>query len=272
MSSGRHESNPQAFLSRARSMVVCRGRGASVGLGLVVITLMLLHTAAIASPSEPEQKSTPHSDRSMLHTITVIGEGRASAKPDTAMALVGVETIGKTLGEANDRNSAKMDTLIKALKSSGIADKDVQTTSYSVTPERKYSRETGPGDITSFRVSNQVRVKFRELKKIGAILDRVVKEGANTIQSIAFEADDPTPVRARASAAAIAAARAKAEEMAKAAGVKLGEVLQISEVIGGPRPIAMMSDSLAAAPRASVPVEQGELEFTAQLQVVYAIR
>jgi len=219
----------------------------------------------------PSSQST----KSLLHTITVIGEGKASAKPDTAVAVVGVETIGKTLGEANDRNSAKMDALIKALKSNGIADKDIQTTNYSVTPERKYNRETGPGDITSFRVSNQVRVKFRDLKKVGTLLDRVVKDGANTIHSIYFEAEDPTPIRARASAAAIAAARVKAEEMAKAAGVKLGDVLQISEIIGGPRPVPMLSDSFAAAaasPRASVPVEQGELEVTAQLQVVYAIR
>jgi len=236
---------------------------------------ILVSTAAIADPSEPEQMPSSQSTKSLLHTITVIGEGKASAKPDTAVAVVGVETIGKTLGEANDRNSAKMDALIKALKSNGIADKDIQTTNYSVTPERKYNRETGPGDITSFRVSNQVRVKFRDLKKVGTLLDRVVKDGANTIHSIYFEAEDPTPIRARASAAAIAAARVKAEEMAKAAGVKLGDVLQISEIIGGPRPVPMLSDSFAAAaasPRASVPVEQGELEVTAQLQVVYAIR
>ncbi len=61
--------------------------------------------------------------------------------------------------------------------------------------------------------------------------------------------------------------------MAKAAGVKLGEVLQISEVIGEPRPVAMLDRAIAAsAPTRAVPVEQGELEFTAQLQVIYAIR
>ncbi len=229
--------------------------------------------SGIAAPAEADQAAPPYSVRTMLHTITVIGEGRAAAKPDIAIAIIGVETIGKSLGEANDRNSAKMDALLKALKSTGIADKDIQTTSYNVTPERKYNRDTGPGEITSFRVWNQVRVKFRDLKKIGATLDRVVKEGANSVQSIAFEADDPTPIRARASAAAIAAAHVKAEEMAKAAGVKLGEVLQISEVIGEPRPVPMMAPSFAAAaPRSSVPVEQGELEFTAQLQVVYSIR
>lgn len=213
--------------------------------------------------------------RPMLHTITVIGEGRATAKPDVAMATIGVETIGKTLGDANDRNNAKMEVLVKTLKASGIADKDIQTTNYSVVPERKYSRETGPGEITSFRVSNQVRVKFRDLKKIGGTLDQVVKDGANTVQSIAFEADDPTPIRARASAAAVGAARVKAEEIAKAAGVKLGEVVQISEVFGGePRPMAMMAAAPMAAgsPARSVPVEQGELEFAAHLQVIYAIR
>jgi len=240
----------------------------------VASCLILAAGSGIASPGDQEAAPASYLVRPMLHTITVIGEGRATAKPDVAMATIGVETIGKTLAEANDRNNAKMEGLVKTLKASGISDKDIQTANYSVVPERKYSRETGPGEITSFRISNQVRVKFRDLKKIGATLDQVVKDGANTVQSIAFEADDPTPIRARASAAAVGAAHVKAEEIAKAAGIKLGEVVQISEVIGGePRPMAMMAAPMAAgAPARSVPVEQGELEFTAHLQVIYAIR
>jgi uncharacterized protein YggE len=207
-----------------------------------------------------------------LHSIIVIGQGRATAKPDTALATIGVEVVGKSLEEASGLNNAKMDALLKALKASGIADKDIQTVGYSVSPERKYNRDTGPGEITSFRIVNQVRVKLRDLKKVGATLDRAIKQGANTLQGLVFEADDPTPLRARASAAAIAAARSKAEEMAKAAGVKLGEVLQISEVIGEPRPMMMMDRPMAASAAGRVvPVEQGELEFTAQLQVIYAI-
>lgn len=252
-----------------------RGRKAKnrwLGVG-AASCLILAAGSGIAAPAEPEGTPASHLLRPMIHTITVIGEGRATAKPDVAMAMVGVETIGKTLAEANDRNNAKMEGLVKTLKASGIADKDIQTTNYSVVPERKYNRDTGPGEITSFRVSNQVRVKFRDLKKIGATLDQLVKDGANTVQSIAFEADDPTPIRARASAAAVSAARVKAEEIAKAGGVKLGEVVQISEVIGGePRPMAMMAAPMAARAPGSVPVEQGELEFTAHLQVVYAIR
>jgi uncharacterized protein len=211
--------------------------------------------------------------RFALHSIIVIGQGRATAKPDTALATIGVEVVGKSLQEASDQNNAKMDALLKALKASGVADKDIQTVGYSVSPERKYNRDTGPGEITSFRIVNQVRVKLRDLKKVGATLDRAIKEGANTLQGLVFEADDPTPIRARASAAAIVAARSKAEEMAKAAGVKLGEVLQISEVIGEPRPMPMMDRAMAASPAGrAVPIEQGELEFTAQLQVIYAIR
>ncbi len=246
----------------------------SLGIG-AASCLILVAGSGIASPGDPEAPSASYLVRPMLHTITVIGEGRATAKPDVALATIGVETIGKTLGDANDRNNAKMEGLVKTLKANGIADKDIQTTNYSVVPERKYSRETGPGEITSFRVSNQVRVKFRDLKKIGATLDQLVKDGANTVQSIAFEADDPTPIRARASAAAVGAAHVKAEEIAKAAGVKLGEVVQISEVFGGePRPMAMMAAAsmAAGAPARSVPVEQGELEFAAHLQVIYAIR
>src|SRR6516165_10259888 len=77
--------------------------------------------------------------RFALHSIIVIGQGRATAKPDTALATIGVEVVGKSLQEASDQNNAKMDALLKALKASGVADKDIQTMGYSVSPERKYN-------------------------------------------------------------------------------------------------------------------------------------
>ncbi len=240
---------------------------------LATALLSALAARASASAAESDASTAAPTNRFVLHSITVIGQGRATAKPDIAMATIGVEVVGKSLEEVSDRNNAKMEALVRGLKGSGIADKDIQTVAYSVAPERKYNRDTGSGEISSYRVVNQVRVKLRDLKKIGPTLDRVVKDGANTVQGLSFEAEDPTQIRARASAAAIVAARSKAEEMAKAAGVKLGEVLQISEVIGEPRPVPMMAAALAAsASSRTVPVEQGELEFTAQLQVVYAIR
>jgi len=243
------------------------------GLWTAGAALGLVGIGGAACGAEGDAGASVPAARFALHSIIVIGQGRATAKPDTALATIGVEVVGKSLEEATDRSNARMDALVKALKASGVGDKDIQTVGYSVSPERKYSRDTGPGEITGYRIVNQVRVKLRDLKKVGATLDRAIKEGANTLHALSFETDDPTPLRARASAAAIAAARSKAEEMAKAAGVKLGEVLQISEVIGEPRPMAMMDRPMAAsAAGRAVPVEQGELEFTAQLQVIYAIR
>lgn len=246
--------------------------GLSIATWAAAAVAVSLPSRGTAAATEGDAGAVPAATRSALHSIIVIGQGRATAKPDTALATIGVEVVGKSLEEASDRNNARMDALVKMLKSSGIAERDIQTVGYSVSPERKYSRDTGPGEITGFRIVNQVRVKLRDLKKVGATLDRAIKEGANTLQGVAFEVDDPTAFRARASAAAIAAARFKAEEMAKAAGVKLGEVLQISEVIGEPRPLAMMDRPMATSASRAVPIEQGELEFTAQLQVIYAIR
>lgn len=210
-----------------------------------------------------------------MRTITVIGQGRAAGKPDIASAVIGIQTLSKKLREGTEQNSSQMAALVKTLKSGGITEHDIQTTNYSVSPERKYSREGGQGEITGYRIVNQVQVKFRDLGKIGSLLDRVVENGGNTIQSIAFAVDDPTPLRARASASAIAVAHAKAVEMAKAANVSIGEVFQISEVFGEVRPVGMMGADMMGAPARTVgvvPIEAGELEVTAHVQVVYSIR
>jgi len=239
--------------------------------------LAALACAALYSPSATRAQTQQPQPAPLLpgspRVLRVSGEGTVRVRPDVAVLVAGVEATGPDLARVNRDAAARMRKVIAALAEAGIAEKDVQTTRHDVQVERQW-KDGRPGPITGYTVNDEVRVTVRNLERLGPAIDRVTAAGANALRGLTFQKDDPNPERARALAAAYAAARAKAEALAKAAGVTLGDVLQLGESTQMP-PIPMPVDmrmSMAEAKDAGVPVSTGELEITATVEVVYAIR
>jgi uncharacterized protein len=223
----------------------------------------------------PEKQQPPPPPASPMpapaqRTLRVSGEGRASAAPDVAIATVGVVALDPSLAaatrEANERARRVHDVVQKA----GIAPRDVQTSRYEVELERRADKPDEAPRVVGYRVVNELRVKVRDLAALGPLLDRLVAAGANAVQGLAFARDDVAPEQARALADAVRSARAKAEEMARAAGVRLGDLLELSEggrVAPGPIPLRRMAAAEASGPA----IESGQIEVTAEVDAVYAI-
>jgi hypothetical protein len=205
-------------------------------------------------------------------TLTVSGLGTIASEPDEAHVSMGVQSTGKTAQEALDANTERMNAVFAALKASGIADKDMQTSNFSVSPRYKsYPRgESGPPVITGYIVSNQLTVRVRDLGRLGSVLDKVTKDGANQLGGIRFAISNSDELLDEARRRAVADALRRAKLMAEAAGVTLGPVLSISELGSpGPRP-AMMARSEAAYDSA-VPVAAGEQILSANVHMEFAI-
>jgi uncharacterized protein YggE len=208
-------------------------------------------------------------------TLSIEGHGEVTAAPDTAYVTSGVTTQGATAREALDLNTKAMADLMTELKASGIAERDVQTSGFSVNPNYVYSEQRDangyslPPKINGYQVSNSVTVRVRKLDTLGAILDKSVTVGANTINGVSFAVDDPAELLNQARKAAFADARAKAELYATAAGTKLDEVKSISEgqTYNQP-PQPYMAKAVMASPvSADVPVATGELSFAITVSV-----
>ncbi|MCU0853902.1 MAG: SIMPL domain-containing protein [Rhodobacteraceae bacterium] len=204
-------------------------------------------------------------------TITVSGEGRVTAAPDLATLSVGVTTEAPTAREALDANSAALAAALARLKAAGIEDRDIQTQGLSLGPRYDYDQSGGAPRIAAYTASNMLNVRIRALDTLGAVLDAVVTDGANTLGGITFGLNEPDPLLDEARKAAVADARRKAELYAAAAGVSLGPVISISEQTGfyPPSPAPMASASLAKAD--AVPIAGGELALSANVTIVYAI-
>jgi hypothetical protein len=205
-----------------------------------------------------------------------VGQASVSAAPDMAMVQSGVVSDAATAGEAMTANTAAMSAVVARIKDAGIEGRDIQTSGFSVSPRYRRLKDGDDGDfrseIVGYRVSNNVSVRVRDLANLGALLDAMVRDGANQIGGISFIVSDAETLKDKARKAAMADAVRKAELYAEAAGVKLGRVLSINEQdFGGPRPQMMMARADMAMEGAPAPIEAGETSLQVRVNVTWEL-
>ena len=125
--------------------------------------------------------------------------------------------------------------VIEACKKAGVDAKDIRTTNFSIWPNQQYGPDGQPTG-TRYVVDNSVFVTVRDLDNLGDLLDSAVAAGANSINSIQFDVADKTEALKKAREEAVKDAKAQAQELADAAGVKLGEIQTISFYDSAPVP------------------------------------
>lgn len=191
--------------------------------------------------------------------VDVSAVGKVSRVPDLAIVSAGVQTMQPTATAAIEENAARMERVRSALRRAGIADKDIQTASINLNPEYRYSENRAP-ELVGYRASNTLNVRFRDLKRTGAILDALVREGANQINGPNLTLDKPDEAYDEARVKAIAAGRARAELYARTLGMRVVRILSISESGGyaapPPMPVAMMEARSADAKTSIEPGSQ----------------
>ncbi len=209
--------------------------------------------------------------------ILVSGEGSAEVAPDMAVLQLTVTREAKTAREALDANSAAMSKVISAMEAKGIEKRDLQTANFSIQPRYQQSRPQAGGNreapqIVAYVVRNSLTVRVRDIKRVGEILDQSVTLGVNEGGRVTLTNADPSSVIKQARVAAVGDARARAQTLAEAAGVGLGEVLEISEqsFVPGPMPVARAEMAMARASDA-VPIATGENSYRVSVNMSFAI-
>lgn len=198
--------------------------------------------------------------------VTVTGEAAVSVAPDMALIRIGVTSQGKNARAANEANAKQMTSVLAAIKQSGVAERDIQTSRLSLQPQYDPDK-SGTARLTGFRVTNQLTVKIREIATLPDVLDHAIAAGANEMSGIEFMVSHQSQLLDQARAEAIADAHRKAALYANAAGAKLGRVISINDEGTTPPPRPMMQAMRAGA----VPVAPGEQTLRADVTVSYAL-
>jgi uncharacterized protein YggE len=245
---------------------------------ILAASLSALPLAALtlaASPAAAQSVQTAPVVSPGATVLTVQAEGRTTRTPDLAVFTAGVTSEGKTASEALAANARAMNATMAALKSSGVAARDMQTSNLSVSPVYGQQKRLPEGDpvIVGYRATNQVQVKQRDLNRYGQVIDTLVKAGANEVNGPSFQIDKPDAAMDEARIDAVTKARARAELYARAAGLKVVRVLTISEAGGwSPQPPVLYARAdkmmMAAAPS---PVAAGELDVNAQVTMTFEL-
>ncbi|HOI97635.1 MAG TPA: SIMPL domain-containing protein [Candidatus Pacearchaeota archaeon] len=275
----------------------CAGGPCRIVVGALAIALAV-YVAALAVNAI---KSNKYIGRQVANqaTISVSGDGEVYKTPDLAVMSFSVVSEAKTVAEAMEDNTKKMNAITDVMKSMGVAENDLQTTNFSINPRYDYVRATAPvpadgaeiavdeeyyypsgkRTLSGYDVNQTMTIKVRQenMGKIGQIIQEATASGANQVGSLQFTLDDPDAAQAEARELAIAEAKEKAEILARQLNVKLVRIISYND--GGYSPAYRLNYDTKqeygmGGGAASVPapdIQAGESKISMNVNITYEI-
>jgi uncharacterized protein len=235
---------------------------AILAAGVIVVTFSVTRPAVIASAPAATVGNVTTGGLG----ITTYGDATIKVKPDIAMLNLGMSAASTTAADAQAKVAARVTQVLAAAKGLRIADADVKTSGYNLGPT--YKSDSYP-NISGYSASEQLSFTLRDVTKVGKALDALAGDAGATNATIQFALDDRKPAEADARTQAVGVARAKAEAMAKAGGVRVGQLLSVSDLPSGSiGPVAY--DATRSAGSATV-IPVGDLDVVVRVQVQFAI-
>ncbi|MEK7101599.1 MAG: SIMPL domain-containing protein, partial [Patescibacteria group bacterium] len=217
-------------------------------------------------------------------TITVQGTGQATLPPDVARVSFTVQNTATTVAAAQEATTKQTNEALNFVKEQGIAEKDVKTLSYNISPQYSYPNPCTRGElcpdyysgtpkITGYQVSESIQVTMRDLTAVGAMLGGLGKLGVQNVNGPDFGLDDSTAGYNAARVDAINKAKTQAQSLSKQLGVRLGKIVNFSESSGGYSYPMMYGLGGAAESKSATPdVPAGENTYNASVSITYEIR
>jgi uncharacterized protein YggE len=234
--------------------------------------LLILATTAVSIVSVVMALKNNNQDR-----FSVAGSGTVYAKADIANIEIGLNTdTKKTAAEATVDSTNKMNAITAALTKLGVADKDMQTSNYTLSPVYNYTNAKGQ-ELVGYQVTQTLTLKIRDLTKIGDIITNTTAQGANQVGNISFTIDDEFALKNQARELAISKAKENATLIATQSGMKLGEVKSVIENTDQPiTPIMYTNaklDMTAGGAQAVTPnIQTGQNEIKVDVTLVYEVK
>ena len=215
-------------------------------------------------------------------TITVQGDGQATLPPDVARVSFTVDNTSATVAQAQSATTKQANAALDFVKKQGVAEKDIKTLSYDISPQYSYPNPCQPGmfcpdytrtpKITGYRVSQTIQITMRDLSKVGGLLGGLGKLEVQNVSGPAFALDDSTAGYSAARYDAIKKAQTQAKILADQLGVRLGKVVNFSEFSGRYPVIYGLGGDASESKSAAPDVPAGENTYNASVSITYEIR
>lgn len=248
----------------------------SILTAIVLTAVIFFGVYALSSNKAAAESSANYMNFSTQNSgIWVNGQGKVTVIPDIAVINMGVETQAESIEEAQRQAAESMDALMRMLKDTGIASKDITTQYFNINAVYSWDDVQKTSIITGYRVVNTAIIKIRNIQNAGVIIDSVVAAaGKNTrIYGIYFTVENPEQYYDLAREIAMNDARHKAEQMASLGNAQIGKPIYISEDNSSYPPVARYDKGYAesSSGEPSTQISPGETDIVINVQVVYSI-
>jgi len=234
-----------------------------------LLASLMFGAAAIAAPAAAQQAAITQTIAGTRLDVSATGE--VTRVPDVAIISAGVVTRSTTATGALQDAADRMARVQAALTRAGIAARDIQTSNLSLNPEYRYENNQPP-QLVGYTATNQLSVRFRDIRNSGKILDALVKEGANQISGPNLTIDQPDAALDEARGAAVRMGRARAELYARSLGMRVVRLVSVSEGGGNYPPPPMPPMMMARAQSADTKIEAGEQKLSVTLAMVFELQ
>jgi uncharacterized protein YggE len=192
------------------------------------------------------------------HVVTS-GEGKVTAKPDLARVTISAQYRNANSATAKQSVDRSIDAFLKVAPGFGLTPDDITASDVSVSEDVDYdSRDRRVSN--GFVANREIKLKLRDLERLGALLDAALAAGLTEIDNVSFESSRKDQLRLEARSKAIADAREKASGLATAFGGSLGPVYSINSVRSG------VDDGYGATTLDRVEVTGSRIQHSAYLQ------
>ncbi|MDO8554033.1 MAG: SIMPL domain-containing protein [Candidatus Micrarchaeota archaeon] len=227
------------------------GHGKKMFLSMLLLVIIALGGFYVLGNQFTNQKGDTIyvSSQPTEHGISVSGEAKTKIAPNQGQISFEVITNdSRSAKTAQDDNAESSAQVVAALKSAGLTDDDIQSTSFSVQPIYS-SRYVCPdeaktcdsydriykSEIIGYRAVHSYLVSFDDTKKAGIYVDKIssTENNAVTIDSISFVLKAVTRAEVEKQLLTDAAkdAKDKAQKIAAGFGSSVGKVLSASESV-----------------------------------------
>jgi uncharacterized protein YggE len=204
-------------------------------------------------------------------SIRVSADGKVMATPDLARLTLEIETQAATAAGAAQENAQRAAKALAAVKKVLGPEDKLRTLGYSLTPVRAYRSKSSPPEIKAYRAVNRWEVKVMEVGRLGVVMDTAMKNGVSQVKGPFWGHSHQEELQEQAAVNALKRARSLAAALAQAGGVKITGVRHISTGIRFIAPRGAGEFYAVAKSAAPTPIEVGQEEIRANVQVEFAI-
>ena len=250
---------------------------AALGCMIIGSTILSACSAPISQPAFPETiqvQTVPLQE----NKISMTSRETVEVVPDMAEIIITIRTEDKSASNCQQENTEKLNQLLEYVRGLGFEDESIETSGFSLNPRYKWTNNEQI--LTGYEMRTTVTVTDIPMDQVGTVLSEAVENGANEIDSVSYFSSQYDQAYNQALAKAIELSKSKGEALAAASGMKLGGVLNITEMSDNQygryvnadlRATNEAAKAMAAADSVAMDVMPGEMQVTAEIVVEFQL-